>query len=953
MAVVEIFVSAFVTLLIEKLASFLLLKMAGLEGIEAQLKKWSDTFKTIRAVLNDAEEKQITDEDVQMWLDDLQHLAYDLDDILDDLLTKALHREASTSEVSRLIPTLTTFASDFMYDYNMGSKLADITQRLQDLSTRKKVLGLRKNAMGIKSYGIGERETSSLVNESVVYGRENDKKEVIKLLLRNETRAGEVSVIPIVGMGGVGKTTLAQLVYNDDEVQGQFDLKIWVCVSDEFNVFLITKRILGAKALDLNKAQEKLKQKLSNRKFLLVLDDVWNEDYGKWDQLRTPFLVGAPGSVVIVTTRNEKVASTMGKVRGNDQIYRLDKLSDDICLSILARHALSTRDFEENPNFKIVAEKLARKCKGLPLAAKAIGGLLRTSGTPNEWEDILNSKIWELPEQSTGILPALRLSYRHLPPHLKRLFAYCSIFPADYIFDKYELVLLWMAEGFLQQSEGKKRMEEMGFLYFNELVSRSFFQPLSGSEESLFVMHDLMNDLAQFVAKGICYRVEDEMKFNGQHIGFEKVRHSSYIRQKYGVVNKFENYRKLLSLRTFLPLLVHKVENWQKFYLSSRVVNELLPELWCLRVLSLSGYSITELSNSIGELKHLRYLNLSQTLITHLPESVSDLYNLQTLSLCNCSELLKLPKRIGGLVNLRHLDISKTKKLLKMPSWIGKLTSLQTLSKIILDENHTLAVNELRGLSDLRGTLAIIGLHNVMNVEDAREANLLSKQGLKDLTLTWSRDFDDSRRMETREYEVLEFLKPYTKLTKLKIEFYGGIEFPSWVCDPSFVDITNLTFSGCERVASLPSLGHLPSLKELFIQGMAGVKNVGDELYGVSQVVAFQSLETLKFENMVGWEEWSFNLANINDRVGAFPRLHNLTIRDCPVLVKISLPSLPSLRVLDIRRCDEVVLSGIVSVASLTTITMEGILGLSKLHEGVVRSLGELQYLRILNCDEL
>lgn len=687
-------------------------------------------------------------------------------------------------------------------------------------------------------------------------------------------------------------------------------------------------------ALNLNDAQEKLKQKISNIKFLLVLDDVWNEDYGKWDQLRTPFLVGAPGSVVIVTTRNEKVASTMGNV----PIYHLNQLLDDDCLSILARHALQTRDFEEHPNFKIVAEKLVRKCKGLPLAAKAIGGLLRTKGTPNEWEDILNSKIWELPEQSTGILPALRLSYHHLPPRLKCLFAYCSIFPMDYVFDKYELVLLWMAEGFLQQSEGTKRMEEVGFKYFDELVSQSFFQRLSSSEESLFVMHDLMNDLAQFVAEGICFRVEDEMKSNEQYAEFGKARHISFIHQEYGIFNKLEDYYRVRGLRTFLPLPIHRVEDWQNFCLSSRVVNELLPKLRCLRVLSLSCYSITQLSNSIGELKHLRYLNLSRTLITHLPESVSDLYNLR-----NCSRLCKLPTRIGDLVNLRHLDIGDTEKLLEMPSRIGNLTSLQTLSKIILDKNNTLMVIELRGLSDLRGKLAIIGLHNVMNVQDAREANLLCKQRLEDLTLTWSSGFDDSRS-ETLEYKVLEVLKPHTKLKKLKIVFYGGLEFPSWVCDSSFVDITHQTLGRCKRFATLPSLGHLPSLKELFIEGMVGVKSVGDELCGVDypQVVAFQSLETLKFENMVGWEEWSCTLANIGDHVGAFPRLYNLTVCDCPALVKISLPSLRSLRVLNIRRCDEVVVRGIVSVAFLTTIEMEGILGLSKLHEGVIRSLGEL-----------
>ena len=169
------------------------------------------------------------------------------------------------------------------------------------------------------SFGIEERlPTTSLVDESRIHGRDADKEKIIELMLSDEAnQCDKVSVISIVGMGGIGKTTLTQIIYNDGRVENRFDMRVWVCVSDDFDVAGITKAILESitksrcefKTLEL--LQEKLKNEIKEKRFFLVLDDVWNENPNHWDVLQAPFRVGAQGSVVIVTTRNENVASIM------------------------------------------------------------------------------------------------------------------------------------------------------------------------------------------------------------------------------------------------------------------------------------------------------------------------------------------------------------------------------------------------------------------------------------------------------------------------------------------------------------------------------------------------------------------------------------------------------------------------------------------------------------------
>lgn len=248
----EAILSALFETLFFKLASSDLLKFARQEQVHAELKKWEKILLKIHAVLDDAEEKQMTDRLVKIWLDELRDLAYDVEDILDEFGTEALRRklmaetEPSTSMVCSLIPSCCTSfnPSTVRFNVKMGSKIEEITARLQEISGQKNDLHLRENAGG-SSYAMKSRlPTTSLVDESRVYGRETDKEAILNLLLKDEPSDDEVCVIPIVGMGGIGKTTLAQLAFNDCKVKDHFDLRAWVCVSDDFDVVRVTKTIL-------------------------------------------------------------------------------------------------------------------------------------------------------------------------------------------------------------------------------------------------------------------------------------------------------------------------------------------------------------------------------------------------------------------------------------------------------------------------------------------------------------------------------------------------------------------------------------------------------------------------------------------------------------------------------------------------------------------------------------
>lgn len=303
--------------------------------------------------------------------------------------------------------------------------------------------------------------THSFVNASDVIGRDQDRENIIDLLMRSDHDDGGISIIPIVGMGGLGKTVLTKFVYNDDRVVRHFELRLWICVSENFEVKLLLENIFESSCgqrwtgLSLNTLQERLIRITEGTRFLLVLDDIWSEDRGKWVDFRSLLRKATSGSKIIVTTRSHKVALITGTV---DE-YKLEGLSNDTCMSLFVKCAFKEGEERNYPKLVEIEEDIVKKCKGVPLTVRTLGSLLYSKTTESDWLDIRDNDMWKLEQTETDIVPALRLSYDHLPYYLKQCFSYCSIFPKDHAFDRDFLIQLWMAQGFIRSSKDDQELE--------------------------------------------------------------------------------------------------------------------------------------------------------------------------------------------------------------------------------------------------------------------------------------------------------------------------------------------------------------------------------------------------------------------------------------------------------------------------------------------------------------
>ncbi|XP_006654406.1 putative disease resistance protein RGA3 [Oryza brachyantha] len=557
--------------------------------------------------------------DLTEWLLQLKDAVAEADDLLDELLERrrsrlgpalasCVARGKPSREVKRLVGRI--------------DRIHDGSERLVDPAEEAGEAGF-----GVRS---PNRVTGSVLTERKVIGREKECGEIVSRLVdsADETCSSDLPAVAIVGHGGMGKTTVAQFVYNSERIERHFDLRAWVCVWDRSDAAELTRQILqsigvpdyalyGDSSAELEILQAKLEVSIMSKRFLLVLDDVWNDE-GKtelenkdlWKKVLAPLRSAVSGSKILVTTRMKLVAEFLNSTH----VVPIDVLEMRDCWLLLKEAALGGESMGVPPDLQEIGRTIAANAKGSPLVSKALGQMLRNTSSTWRWKTLLDTEI-----SHSIIMSSLQHSYQHLPVHLQRCFAYCSIFPRGWRFHRDKLVKMWVAVGFIQLSSKKGKSEyDLAQEYFHDLLSRSFFCMASKDNQTLYFLNDLMHDLAQHASAHDCIKIDESMP---------------------GVIPPTVRH---LSISTdYFPQLKNKCR---------------LGRLRTLFVLRSSSLSLSHLpSKFLSEFKNLRVLDLSESDILELPETISQLLHLHYLALCRMTS--KLPKCVYRFLQNGVLDM--------------------------------------------------------------------------------------------------------------------------------------------------------------------------------------------------------------------------------------------------------------------------------------------------------
>ncbi|GMH05582.1 hypothetical protein Nepgr_007422 [Nepenthes gracilis] len=808
-------------------------------GAIDELQQLSNTLPEIEVVLQDARTRQFIDDSVRKWLETLKDVFYDLDDILDELATEALvqknnHKGNMLKKVSKSFSAL-AFHSD------LSQKMGKICGKLNEIAAQGREFQLNESSVETCTSRTRPGEPVTFVRPSNFVGRENDKEEMIKRVLScrdHET----LSVIPVVGVGGIGKTLFARMLTFDERLHNNFEIISWGCLSSKSDLRMILEDIIkSAKGvsswnLTMEELCRELHELLRGKKYFLVLDDVWTEHPGEWKRLRDLLDVGAKGSTIIVTTRVSKVASVVA----TEKAHVLNRLSDEDCWSVFVNYAFDEGEHSKHPSLVEIGRSIVKKCGGIPLAAEIVGSLLTRERDEQEWQRIKEKLVKAEERLDNAAVAAIKLSYDEMPPQLKACFAYFSIFPNDYTIYKEELMNIWLAQGLLGDQDAE--FEDTGATYFGEMLSRSLFRYafLTVGGTGNCKMHDMVRDF-------VPYMVGDEFATNincASVLASDKVKHIGFHDYNLFMKEFPKELAKAKKARTFMFL--DQVGPITKSFLENLISN-----FKCLRVLNLMGSEFVELPRSIGKLKHLRYLSLfSNCNIKSLPDSLCKLVNLQTLDLRHCEQLKELPREIGRLINLRRLFLTSQMVILPEES-LKSLTSLQVL-KLIDCENllslssgigYLTALRELHivrcpRLASLPSSLRSLAALRVLEVVDCERMDLFGVECMRGLT---SLAVLDIVKLPKLVGLTPNLLAAASSLRHLMIVDCGALtELPEWV--QHFSSLEKLYLYNCANLTSLPEgFRCLSNLKLLDIRGCTHLsrrceKDKGDDWPRISHV---------------------------------------------------------------------------------------------------------------------
>ncbi|CAJ2673533.1 unnamed protein product [Trifolium pratense] len=798
---------------IGKLTSRVLDEASLALGVYDDLRRIKDTSSLIKAVLLDAEQKQWQNNELREWLRQIKHVFSDAEDVIDDFECEALRMQVvnTSGSIRRKVRHYFSSSNPLAYRLKMAHQIKDINARLTKVAADRHNFGLQNNYSDTRI--VQKREsTHSHIIESDVIGREHDKQIIIDLLLQDGDDKS-LSVIPIVGMGGMGKTTLAKSVFNDERLGEAFQKKMWVCVSHDFELKHLLVKILNSASdsspseniqnFDIEQLQNHLRNTLADQKFLLVLDDVWNENRVKWEELKDLIQVCAKGSKVLVTTRSHKTADMMS----TNTSHILEGLSQKDSLSVFVKWAFKEGEDKKHPELMEVGENILKKCGGLPLAIRTLGSSLFLKFDIKEWNFVKDSEIWNLPQQDDGILPAIKLSYDQLPSYLKQCFACFSLFEKSSDLNDVEVTAFWDALGFLPTPKQGENSGDIGKQLLLELWSRSFVQNfVDGGSIFSFELHDLVHDLALYVAR------DDFQLLNFQYENIrENVRHLSVLQN---------DLLSQISIPTGLrTILFPDGAN------STPFLNNCLSRCKYLRLLKINNSRYKNLPRSIGKLKHLRCLRLvNNQKLERLPDSVCELQNLQTLNLNGCEKLQKLPNGIGNLIKLQELYITTNQS--NFPEELAKLSSLEILAfnncDNLMFSFEGIQFPKLKFLSfSYCGNLKSLPFHIIPNIETLVIIDC-------NMVILSMGDFQIPKlKLKFLSLDSLPQLVTFplwlqgcaNTLHTLDIENCENLEeLPQWLS--TFISLKLLRIENCPKLISLPEdVHHLPNLECLEING--------------------------------------------------------------------------------------------------------------------------------------
>ncbi|OIT06364.1 PREDICTED: disease resistance RPP13-like protein 4 [Nicotiana attenuata] len=751
-------VDAVVTVFLEKLLNVLTEESRFLTKFRQQFEKLKNELLFMQSFLKDAERLKRKNNTLKGAMSCLRDLIFEAEEILEDCQNQSADSDRATTcfHPKRL-----------SLRHQTGKRLAEINDRIseikQNISTYLGVPLLKEGSMEAHN-NLMSRWTSSLYDHTQVVGLEGDTEKIKDWLF--EARDGLLA-IAFVGMGGLGKTTLAQKVFNDRRVEDHFERRIWVSVSQTFTEEQVMRSILrslgdACVGDDQCELLRKINQYLLGKRFLIVMDDVWSLDNDWWQKIYAGLPKGN-GSSVIVTTRNELVARKMGVTEA--RIHWPKFLNEHYSWLLFRKIAFAASAGECNfLELEDVGKEIVEKCKGLPLAIKTVGGVMLCKPPYyHEWRRIANHFRDELKENDDSVMASLQLSYDELPPYLKSCFLCFSLFPEDCVIPKDQLIRWWIGESFIPLRSGRLSTE-VGEDCFSQLSNRCLIEVVDKAYNGVIhtcKMHDMVRDLVIKIAEddafftpsdATCRHLGIKSEMNGKQLVSNRKLRALLTTTKSGEVNK---------IRSDIAKKLCKSRHLQVLDLSK----------------SIFDVPLSSLLEGIGSAKQLTYLSLSNTHpMIGVPASISKLEKLQILDFSYCQNMKMLPSCVQTFEELAVLDVNNCGSLEYLPKGLSRLSNLQVLLGFKPTKGSQpggCRIAELRHLTRLR-TLSLRLTQNEEIGDDEGNA-LVDLQELQFLTISCFGSQDNG--LATK----LGRLYPPRQLHELILKFYPGKTSPEWL----------------------------------------------------------------------------------------------------------------------------------------------------------------------------